>query len=82
MHLFFLPTEFCEMEPDKGDGKSSKIFLYYNAQEDRCVPFTYSGEGGNANRFENERECIRNCSEKADDTYPMQGKMTLLTHDA
>lgn len=70
------------MKPDKGDGELFKYFLHYDAEEDRCIPFVYSGEGGNPNRFENERECIRNCSDNAEKLYPMQGKMTLLIHDA
>lgn len=81
MHLFF-PTEFCHMEPDKGDGQLYEILLYYNAEQDQCIPFVYSGQGGNANRFANERECISNCSENAENIYPTQGKMTLLIHDA
>ncbi|KAM4618242.1 inter-alpha-trypsin inhibitor [Polymixia lowei] len=36
-----------------------------------CYPFIYKGEGGNGNRFENERECIRKCSARVDDLYPL-----------
>lgn len=70
------------MEPDKGDGPSFQILLHYDAKKDQCTPFVYSGQGGNANRFENERDCIRNCSDKSEDIYPTEGKMTLLVHDA
>ncbi|XP_072242004.1 inter-alpha-trypsin inhibitor isoform X2 [Leuresthes tenuis] len=45
--------------------------VYYDADSDQCKPFFYQGEGGNANRFVNERECLRNCSAKAAELYPM-----------
>ncbi|XP_076743227.1 U-actitoxin-Avd3n-like [Maylandia zebra] len=36
------------------------------------------GEGGNANRFENEAECMRNCSHNAENIYPMDASKACL----
>ncbi|KAM7002574.1 kunitz-type serine protease inhibitor bitisilin-3 [Tautogolabrus adspersus] len=63
--------EFCQLPEDEGTGQSFSFSLYYDAANSRCSPFLYKGQGGNANRFVNERECIRNCSADADTLYPM-----------
>ncbi|XP_070762768.1 inter-alpha-trypsin inhibitor [Enoplosus armatus] len=63
--------EFCQFPHNEGDGPSFTFALYYNAERDQCNPFIYKGQGGNANRFVNERECMRNCSARAQDVYPM-----------
>lgn len=62
------------MEPEMGDGSKTEMHLYYNAAQDQCVPFKYSGEGGNQNRFSNERECMRTCSANVENVYPIDGK--------
>uniref|UniRef100_A0A665W8J2 BPTI/Kunitz inhibitor domain-containing protein n=1 Tax=Echeneis naucrates TaxID=173247 RepID=A0A665W8J2_ECHNA len=66
---------FCQLPRDEGDGSSFHSAVYYDPAKDECHPFIYKGEGGNANRFENERQCIRNCSANAENIYPMDGKM-------
>ncbi|XP_035012463.1 BPTI/Kunitz domain-containing protein [Hippoglossus stenolepis] len=63
--------DFCQLDPVGGDGPSFIHSIHYNHLTDRCEPFIYSGIGGNSNRFEKERECIRNCSANAEDIYPM-----------
>ncbi len=65
---------------DEGEGTAFKFAMYYDADKDQCNPFLYKGQGGNANRFNNERECMRNCSTNAEDVYPMDGKMILLIY--
>lgn len=45
--------------------------MYYDVDKDECNPFLYKGSGGNANRFLNERDCIRNCSLNSEKIYPM-----------
>ena len=62
------------MPSEEGQGTQFIIALFYDHAKDQCQPFLYKGEGGNANRFVNERECIRNCSVNADTIYPMDGK--------
>lgn len=75
--LFYDPTDFCQLPDDEGQGNNFIFSLYYDAAQDRCSPFLYKGEGGNANRFGNERDCMRNCSANAEDVYPMDGNVTL-----
>lgn len=61
---------------DEGKGLEAdvKTYMYYDAAKDNCFPFRYFGSGGNANRFTAEKECMRNCSHRADELYPMDGK--------
>uniref|UniRef100_A0A3B4U2F0 BPTI/Kunitz inhibitor domain-containing protein n=1 Tax=Seriola dumerili TaxID=41447 RepID=A0A3B4U2F0_SERDU len=63
--------EFCQLPPNEGEGMSFLFFVYYDPVKDQCNPFIYKGEGGNGNRFVNERQCIRNCSTNAERIYPM-----------
>ncbi|XP_041650599.1 papilin-like [Cheilinus undulatus] len=63
--------DFCRLPQDEGSGNQFIFSVYYDATNDRCIPFLYKGEGGNANRFTNERECIRNCSANSEKLYPM-----------
>ncbi|XP_036005361.1 BPTI/Kunitz domain-containing protein isoform X7 [Fundulus heteroclitus] len=65
------PIEFCRLPMDPGQGKDFSFAVYYDHQQDKCIPFSYQGQGGNANRFSNERECLRNCSINSEKTYPM-----------
>ncbi|XP_051807978.1 BPTI/Kunitz domain-containing protein isoform X1 [Acanthochromis polyacanthus] len=68
--MIFVP-EFCMLPSDGGTGPKFDVSLYYNHEKGECNPFLYYGSGGNANRFANERECIRNCSADAEKIYPM-----------
>ncbi|XP_061577786.1 BPTI/Kunitz domain-containing protein [Cololabis saira] len=61
---------FCQEKPDMGTGTLFIFSVYYDAGRDRCNPFFYTGEGGNANRFITERECLRNCSPNWENLYP------------
>nr|XP_020475063.1 inter-alpha-trypsin inhibitor-like isoform X2 [Monopterus albus] len=63
--------DFCHLPQNEGDGEGFTFSFYYNATKDRCNPFIYKGRGGNANRFANEKQCIRNCSANAEKIYPM-----------
>lgn len=78
--IFYHPTDFCRLKQDEGQGTSFTFATYYDVTTDRCNPFLYKGQGGNANRFENERECIRNCSTNVESTYPFEGEMILWTY--
>ncbi|KAM6960615.1 thrombin inhibitor hemalin [Aplochiton taeniatus] len=66
-------AEFCKLPQDTGTGTGGEVdvLLYYDAAKDICYPFRYTGEGGNDNRFANERECMRNCSTRAEEVYPI-----------
>lgn len=74
---FYGPTEFCLLPKNEGEGSTFNFALYYDAAQDLCSPFIYKGEGGNGNRFANERDCMRNCSSNAEKFYPMDGKLIL-----
>ncbi|XP_039989755.1 BPTI/Kunitz domain-containing protein isoform X2 [Xiphias gladius] len=63
--------DFCQLSSDPGQGFDFIFRFYYDAATDECSPFIYKGQGGNANRFENEKQCIRNCSTIAESLYPM-----------
>uniref|UniRef100_M3ZME4 Kunitz-type serine protease inhibitor bitisilin-3-like n=1 Tax=Xiphophorus maculatus TaxID=8083 RepID=M3ZME4_XIPMA len=63
-------TEFCNLPSDPGQGTTFTFFVYYKHEEDKCLPFFYQGQGGNANRFKSERECMRNCSINSEKLYP------------
>lgn len=63
--------EFCQLQHDEGHGGDIQYLVYYDSNDDQCYPFIYKGEGGNANRFRTEMECIRNCSAEADNIYPL-----------
>ncbi|XP_067445942.1 BPTI/Kunitz domain-containing protein [Thunnus thynnus] len=61
----------CRLPEDEGHGTSFEFYVYYDYTNDKCNPFLYKGQGGNANRFKTEKECIRNCSANAEAIYPM-----------
>ncbi|XP_010864131.2 kunitz-type U19-barytoxin-Tl1a [Esox lucius] len=67
--------DFCSLPIDEGktppSGSDFVIMIYYDATRDLCYPFKYLGEGGNANRFTLEKFCMRNCSARAEQVYPM-----------
>lgn len=46
---------------DKKEGK-----WYYEASSGQCTAFSYSGCEGNANRFESEEHCDRQCGQFKD----------------
>lgn len=71
------PKEFCQLSSEAGEGTEFIFALYYDTAQDLCNPFIYKGQGGNENRFYNERECIRNCSSNAENVYPIDGKVIL-----
>lgn len=72
VHSGYLIPDFCRLPKDEGDGLVGVIYsVYYEPAVDRCLPFHFTGQGGNQNRFSNERECIRNCSANAEKMYPM-----------
>ncbi|XP_075994911.1 inter-alpha-trypsin inhibitor [Genypterus blacodes] len=66
--------DFCLLKQDAGEGSLFEFSLFYDAAEDTCEPFLYKGAGGNANRFQNEIECVRNCSSRVNQIYPLDVK--------
>lgn len=75
---FILPfppknLEACTLKQDEGTGNDVVVYMYYDADKDSCYPFRYNGEGGNSNRFITEKQCMRNCSHRADQLFPTDG---------
>jgi len=52
----------CSLEPDSGPCEAIQIRYHYSKEEKKCKKFVYGGCGGNKNRFNNESECLRNCT--------------------
>ncbi|GAA35426.2 papilin [Clonorchis sinensis] len=46
-------------------GYGTANYRRYGFDGQRCIPFTYTGAGGNANRFSTEAECRRECGGEA-----------------
>ncbi|XP_051976092.1 BPTI/Kunitz domain-containing protein isoform X2 [Xyrauchen texanus] len=68
--------EFCSQPPEEGTGSDSRVYMYYDMNKDQCLLFKYKGVGGNANRFIAEKHCMRNCSDRAEELFPMDDKKT------
>ncbi|XP_051546215.1 BPTI/Kunitz domain-containing protein isoform X3 [Myxocyprinus asiaticus] len=66
--------EACSQPPEEGTGSDSRVYMYYDKTKDQCLLFRYNGEGGNANRFIAEKHCMRNCSDRAEELFPMDEK--------
>ncbi|XP_028306575.1 boophilin-G2 [Gouania willdenowi] len=71
LQITYSVPAFCFLKHDEGQGLKFNFASYYDPEKDQCYPFIYKGEGGNDNRFEHERDCIRNCSQRAEEIYPM-----------
>lgn len=58
--------EACTLPPAATDDcdANTPAYTYDSAQKD-CVPFTYRGCGGNANRFESREACLGTCAAAA-----------------
>lgn len=51
----------CEEQPDPGNCTDNLSVFFYDSSTKVCTPFTYTGCGGNANRFSSEEQCERQC---------------------
>ncbi|KAH8311500.1 hypothetical protein KR044_006642, partial [Drosophila immigrans] len=61
----------CTLEPSYGSCSRRQNKWYYDFVRDRCMQFTYSSCGGNANRFGSRSACINYCMNPAA-RYQMQ----------
>jgi hypothetical protein len=55
-------TPQCFQPPEPGDCDQQEPRFYYDTAQKRCQEFTYSGCGGNDNRFTSHDECINFCT--------------------
>ncbi|XP_068619320.1 papilin [Battus philenor] len=51
----------CAAPQETGNCTDKQAAWSYSEPENRCVPFYYSGCGGNGNRFESEQSCVAAC---------------------
>src|SRR5882724_9460520 len=65
-------TDMCELVPNRGWGNRDIIRIYYNHILQQCLPFSWSGMGGNANRFVS----VKNCYEICHPSDPSRRRMT------
>ncbi|XP_077979849.1 uncharacterized protein LOC144435157 [Glandiceps talaboti] len=59
------PADPCCLPFERGDCTSADLEeekWYYDCMEGICRQFTYSGCGGNENRFDSKKECIKHCA--------------------
>ena len=55
-----IPVE-CYSPPDSGSCVKDMVRVYYNHEIRQCSTFSYTGCGGNANRFLSVKNCYRIC---------------------
>ncbi|HMJ10721.1 MAG TPA: BPTI/Kunitz domain-containing protein [Polyangiaceae bacterium] len=54
--------ELCKLPPETGPCLASMLAYYHDAKSGVCIPFTYGGCGGNANRFATQAACQAACN--------------------
>ncbi|CAJ0590960.1 unnamed protein product [Cylicocyclus nassatus] len=59
-------VDLCKLPMDSGSCSRELIRYYYDAADDDCKRFTYSGCGGNANRFMRRVNCRNRCVKNKD----------------
>lgn len=57
------PTDICYAPVDPGPCLEEQPSWYYDAHTGRCQAFVYGGCMGNANRFDSEEQCERQCGQ-------------------
>lgn len=53
----------CEQAPEAGECDNHTTAWFYDGEKMTCTAFSYSGCGGNGNRFETRDQCERQCGE-------------------
>ncbi|VDL86867.1 unnamed protein product [Nippostrongylus brasiliensis] len=78
-------SDLCQMAVDKGTCSRDLIRYYYDPTVDECKRFSYSGCGGNANRFMRRTNCRSRCVKGTTHKpvplgEPITGKSEVLTN--
>ena len=69
LHTKYLTARIspCKLSVSVGWGNARLPRFYYSTAMNLCVPFTYSGLGGNENNFLTAQECTLVCLQVRDD---------------
>lgn len=54
-------TEECALPRERGTCDEKEPKWYFDYAENKCLPFHYSGCGGNGNNFNSRSECEEAC---------------------
>ena len=54
-------VDICNLPMKAGPGTKNTPAFYFEAKTGECAAFSYGGAEGNANRFESEEQCLRQC---------------------
>lgn len=52
----------CGLPPVNGNGMNKLPRWFYDRAQDRCLPFSYKGTGGNENNFLSKTICEETCA--------------------
>lgn len=55
-------ADSCLLPREQGTCDSQEARWFYDSNQERCVPFYYSGCGANENNFATRDDCERDCS--------------------
>ncbi|CAH8499282.1 unnamed protein product, partial [Heterobilharzia americana] len=58
-------TDICALPMKKGYCPKKHKRFYYDSKSQQCLEFTYSGCGGNKNRFHTTEDCERACKKQS-----------------
>ncbi|XP_045490172.1 kunitz-type serine protease inhibitor A-like [Pieris rapae] len=57
------PKVYCRLQPDFGRCNSYHPMWFFDLSTRTCKGFSYSGCGGNVNRFDTHQDCVAACSD-------------------
>lgn len=73
---------FCKTPADPGNCSAKEKRFFYDPSRDRCMPFRYTGCGGNENNFTSRKVCRKVCragaGKKKEKPKVLAGKNTLM----
>nr|XP_055063700.1 boophilin-H2 [Misgurnus anguillicaudatus] len=74
-------SPMCTDPIHEGTGGEKQLKFHYDPELGVCSPFFYKGEGGNSNRFDSDKDCLKACSQKYNEMYPSDDLVCSLPMD-
>ncbi|CAB3398665.1 unnamed protein product [Caenorhabditis bovis] len=71
--------DFCQLPPDVGKCSQKLVRYYYDPVVDECKRFTFTGCGGNSNRFMRRAHCRNRCVKRPNRESELKHRRTLRT---